>query len=239
MICSWACLPSSSATTLAHAFSTPTKVTVSGCKHSCCICQNRSNAFCPCPHFTCPNIMAVQETTLRDGGLLNTLQASSIPPTFDIHVNQATSHKHISFQWSVDELVCPLKCSRTSTCIEHRNKSEPVRNQAFKLHFFEEFYRLLMLPCLASFLFQEKLSNCRVPGSIAASSATSHVGVCRSPSQSASCVFFLRLKSGRAFFSGLQSHHCEGSEKNSRQSFSLACCCCGGCGSNRSTPIRG
>jgi hypothetical protein len=105
--------------------------------------------------------------------------------------------------------------------------------------FFEEFYRLLMLPCLASFLFQEKLSNCRVPGSIAASSATSHVGVCRSPSQSASCVFFLRLKSDRAFFSGLQSHHCEGSEKNSRQSFSLAWCCCGGCGSNRSTPIRG
>jgi hypothetical protein len=49
--------------------------------------------------------------------------------------NQATSHKHISFQWSVDELVRPLKCSQTSTCIEHRNRSEPVRNQAFKLQF--------------------------------------------------------------------------------------------------------
>ncbi len=82
MICSWAHLPSSSATKLAHAFSTPTKVTESDLKPCCCICWNSSNSFWPCPHFTCPNIMLFQMTTSQDSILLNTFQASSMLPNF-------------------------------------------------------------------------------------------------------------------------------------------------------------
>ncbi len=47
MICSWAHQPSSSATMLAHAFSTPTKVTKLGCTPSCWIFGN--SAKCPFP----------------------------------------------------------------------------------------------------------------------------------------------------------------------------------------------
>jgi hypothetical protein len=67
MVCWCAHLPSSSATTHAHAFSTPTKVTESSCTLSCCICQNRSSAFCPCPHFSCPDIITFQVTTSCEG----------------------------------------------------------------------------------------------------------------------------------------------------------------------------
>ncbi len=82
IICSWTLLPSSSSTTLAQAFSTPTKVTESSCTPSCCIHQNISRAFCPCPHFTCPSIMVVQVATSQHGILLNSLQASSRLPNF-------------------------------------------------------------------------------------------------------------------------------------------------------------
>jgi hypothetical protein len=47
-------LPSSSATMLARAFNTPTKVIESSHTPPCCICQNTSNVFCLNPHFTCP-----------------------------------------------------------------------------------------------------------------------------------------------------------------------------------------
>ncbi len=58
----------------------PQKVTLSSATPSFCNCWNRSNALCPCPHFTCPKIMAIQETTLCEGILLNTLRASFILP---------------------------------------------------------------------------------------------------------------------------------------------------------------
>jgi len=79
-----------------------------------------------------------------------------------------------------------------------------------------------VLTYFASLLFHEKMSICTVPGAIAATSAATHGGFLRSLSHSASCVF-LCLKSGYLAFTffGLQSHHCEGSEKNSRQTFSL------------------
>ncbi len=75
-ISSWTHLPSSSATMLAHAFSTPTKVTAFGHTPSCCICWNSSSAFCPWPHLTCLNIMVVQVTTSWHGILSYTLRAS-------------------------------------------------------------------------------------------------------------------------------------------------------------------
>ncbi len=82
-----------------------------------------------------------------------------------------------------------------------------------------------MLPALtylASLLFHEKRSDCIVLGAMTASFASTHGGFHRSRSQSASCVS-LCLKSGylSVTFSGLQSHHCEGSVKNCCQSVSL------------------
>ncbi len=81
-ICWWTHLPSSRATILAHAFSTPKKARESGCTLSFCICWNSSSTFCPCLDFTCANIMAFQVTTSQDGILSNTLQDSSMLPHF-------------------------------------------------------------------------------------------------------------------------------------------------------------
>ncbi len=81
-ICSWTHLPSSSTTTLAHAFSTPTKVAELGHTGSCCCCQHSCSVFWPCQHFPYPNIMLFQVITSWDGILLNTLQASSMLPHF-------------------------------------------------------------------------------------------------------------------------------------------------------------
>jgi len=82
IICSWTYWHSSSITTLAHAFSTLTKVTGSSHTSSCCICWNSCSAFWPCPHFRCPKIMAFQLNTSLDGILLNSLQASLMLPHF-------------------------------------------------------------------------------------------------------------------------------------------------------------
>ncbi len=80
MISSGIHLPSSSATMLAQAFRSPTKVTGHGFTPACCISGYNSNAFCPCPHFTYPRFMAFQATTSQMGIMLNTLKASSRLP---------------------------------------------------------------------------------------------------------------------------------------------------------------
>ncbi len=51
IICSWAHLPASSPTSLAHAFRTPTKVTWSGCNPSCCIHQEHFQCLIPLSIF--------------------------------------------------------------------------------------------------------------------------------------------------------------------------------------------
>jgi hypothetical protein len=107
MIRSWACLPSSSASTLAQAFSTPTKAPQSGCTPFCCIYLNSSNASHPCPHFTYPNIMAVQQTTLCDGTLVNALQAYSMREHLAYMLMRLQSHNQ--FQWPFHEHAWPLK----------------------------------------------------------------------------------------------------------------------------------
>jgi hypothetical protein len=87
--------------------------------------ENSSSAFCPSPHFTCPNIMAIQVTTFqdgilfntifRDGNLLNTLKASGYAPTFCIHAQQAIHHKDMNFNHfqvlcvKPDQLIAPPK----------------------------------------------------------------------------------------------------------------------------------
>jgi hypothetical protein len=68
--------------TLAHAFSTPTKLREFHCTLSCYIYQNSSSSFCPCLQFKYPDIMPVQETTSSDGIFSDTLQASSLLPHF-------------------------------------------------------------------------------------------------------------------------------------------------------------
>jgi hypothetical protein len=89
----------------------------------------------------------------------------------------------------------------------------------FLLYFLEKLNCLLMLPRLHIF------SKHSIPWkavAMAASFGPTHREVHWSLSQVISCVF-LCLKSGyHAFtFSGLQSHHCEGSEKKSHQTVSL------------------
>ncbi len=112
MICSWTHLPSSSAITLAYAFSTPTKVTEFP---SCCIFWNTYSAFCPCPHFTSPNIMAVQLTTFFRLHLVKHSSSILNDPTFCIHLNQAIPHKDIRLTTTLNDLFISLstifKCS--------------------------------------------------------------------------------------------------------------------------------
>jgi hypothetical protein len=64
-------------------------VTRSGYTPSWCICRINSIAFCPCPHFTCSNSMAFQETTYRSPILNPKLTPRTLNrPTFWIHVSK-------------------------------------------------------------------------------------------------------------------------------------------------------
>ncbi len=108
MTWSWTLLPSSSAPMLTHAFQTPIKVIESGCTPSCCMCQNSSSAFCSCPHFTFPNIMAFQVTTFWNGILLNTFCASSMLPHFGHMSNKVLLTKTLDSQPSW------MRCSWTN-----------------------------------------------------------------------------------------------------------------------------
>jgi len=152
MICSWAHLPSSSATKLAHAFTTPTKVTESGFTPSCCICENSSSAFCPCAHFPCHNIMAFQVTPSRDGILFNTLWASSIMPhlayiSTRLHPTKASPSQPL---W----IICSWTCLPSSSArklahaLSTGKKVNLLGIMPFFLHFLEKRNRLLMLPSL-------------------------------------------------------------------------------------------
>ncbi len=115
MICLWAFLPSSRAATIAHAFSSPTKVTCTGCTPLHCISQNSSNAFCACPHFN----MSQNHGTPRDyilcGHSVEHSPSIIYAPTFGVHVNEATPHKDISFKIALNHLLMNMpavfKCS--------------------------------------------------------------------------------------------------------------------------------
>jgi hypothetical protein len=119
MICSWAHLASSSATTLAHAFSTPRKATTTGNAPSSYICWNISNGFLLRPHLTCPNIMLVQATTSCECILSNTHNA----PSMFLHLAyMSTPQRHMTlryFEWSAYGSY--LSSSRAST-LPHAQK---------------------------------------------------------------------------------------------------------------------
>jgi hypothetical protein len=120
MMCSWTHLPSSSATTLTHAFNTATEIAEYSYILSSYTCWNSSNVFCPCPHFICPDIMAFQVNTYWDGILLNTLQASFMFPHF-ANINQVIPHKDIGIPSTFNDLfmstLALFKFAYTSTCI--------------------------------------------------------------------------------------------------------------------------
>ncbi len=182
---------------------------------------------CPCPLFTCPNIIAFQVTTPREDMWVNTLQASSMHPHLAYMSTSLLPTKTLASQ----PLATICACTRLPRCSAPKLAHElstwtKVKRLGGLVPFCccmcwkssNVFSCCPILTYLASFLFHEKVSNCTVPGAIGASSATTHDGFRLSTSQSASPIF-LCLKSGSLgfTFSDLPSHHCEGSEKNSCQ----------------------
>jgi hypothetical protein len=61
MICSWACLTSSSAATREQNLLTPTINQVQRQHSPVAFIWHSSNASSPCPHFVCPNNVGVQD----------------------------------------------------------------------------------------------------------------------------------------------------------------------------------
>lgn len=65
-----------------------------------------ANAFCPCKHYTCPNIMMAFQVTTSQGGT-SCWTFSKHPQfgqTFHIHVNQAIPHKDIRLTTTLNDL---------------------------------------------------------------------------------------------------------------------------------------
>jgi len=161
MICSWAHLPSSSATRLAYAFSTTTKVDST---LSCWICQNASSAFCPCARFTCPDIMVVPKWPHPEIATCWTL--SEHPPcsphlaymSMKLHPPQRHHHQpHDHFELCVQlhEPAFPPTSSSALLNLAHAlrtgtKESEFVRKHAFLLQILgkAQLVFLMLLPSL-------------------------------------------------------------------------------------------
>jgi hypothetical protein len=61
--------------------------------------------FFPCPYFTDPRILAFQQTKLCLDILLKNFPCILYATTFGIHVNQATTHKHIRLKTTVNDRI--------------------------------------------------------------------------------------------------------------------------------------
>jgi hypothetical protein len=197
-------LLSSIATMLAHAFNTPTKVIEFGCTP--CIYRNSSNAFCPWPHFTWPNIMVVQETTFWDGIFLNTLQTSSMFPHFAYMSTKLSPTKTSNSQpfW----LICSWTCLPSLSAYNRAHTLTtwikvnllglvPFRSICWKNY--SAFSSCPSFTYVLSFLFHAKMCNCTMLGAIATILAATHGGLHWSSSHNASSVF-LCLKSRYLWF---------------------------------------
>ncbi len=70
-------------------------------------------------------------------------------PTFEIHVNEAITHKDIRVATSLDDLLVHMsihfKCHYTGTCIQDPHKSESVWLHSFVLHLLKQLQSLLPL----------------------------------------------------------------------------------------------
>ncbi len=105
--------------TLAHALSIPTSLQGSDCTLSCCISQYGCNTFCPCPNFTCPNIMALQETTVCLGMHPVEHSASSMLPHLAYISTKGIGHKNIlttTFNELFVHTPAFIPCPFTGTC---------------------------------------------------------------------------------------------------------------------------
>jgi hypothetical protein len=205
MICSWAHLPSSS-TTIQH----PHRKTEFGRTPSCCNCQNSSSAFCPCPHSTCPNIMAAQVTKVC---LLNTLHASSTLPHFEkassgtLSKHPQCSHifqkcqpsystqrhqTHNDFEWAVHNNCLPSSDPKPALGLITWRKVKIWELIPSHCSWWKSCINFSGCPSytyIVSFWFRPKMFNWTVPGAIAAIFAATHSRLHQSPSQSSSCVF--------------------------------------------------
>jgi hypothetical protein len=61
--------------------------------------------FFPCPYFTDPRILAFQQTKLCLFILLKNFPCILYATTFGIHVNQATTQKHIQLKTTVNDSI--------------------------------------------------------------------------------------------------------------------------------------
>ncbi len=224
-ISSWTHLPSSIATMLAHAFSTPTKVTAFGRTPSCCICWNSFSAFCPWPHLTCLNIMVVQVTTSWYGILSCTLRASFMLLHLAYMWTKLYPRKTSTSQplWIICWGVCLPSWSAPKLAHALSTGTKKSYQDSCLFVAFPEKAQIVFSCCaaltyLASLPFHEKVCPCRLPCVRAANFASTHGGLLRLSNQRAASVI-LCLKSGylALTFSCLQSHHHEGSEKNSHR----------------------
>ncbi len=132
--------------TLAHALRIPTSLQGSDCTLSCCISQYGCNTFCPCPNFTCPNIMALQETTVCLGMHPVEHSLSIIhAPTFSMHINKRywpQKYSHNYLQWTV----CAHTCLHPMPLYWHMHKGHRLWLHSLKLHLLKEFQCLLPFP---------------------------------------------------------------------------------------------
>ncbi len=185
------------ATTLAHAFSTPTKVTEFGSTLSCCICQN---AFCTCPHFTCP-ISLCSNWPRLEMACCWTLSKCPQCPHFAYMSTKLLPTK------TSDQQPLWMSCSWTSLLPSSAPKPANVLITLTKVNLSglipschigwkscSTFSGCPSFTYFASFWFHGKSFNCTVPGAIAAISAATHGRFHQSSSQRASHVF-LYLKS--------------------------------------------
>lgn len=124
----------SSVAALAHALRSPTKVTGSAST------APSSNAFCPCPHFTCPKKI---DHTPRNNIMHPThcwkLSKHPLCLQFGIDANEATTYKHIRLKPTFNHLFMDMpalsKWSYSgSTGNQYTHKSNRFSPHPLRLH---------------------------------------------------------------------------------------------------------
>ncbi len=150
MIYSWTCLPSPSATTMAHAFKTPTKVTLSSATPSFCNCWNKSNALSALVHTS---HVPRSWQSRRPHCVKASCWTHSVHHSFS-HIWHTCqwgnfSQRHLTqnhFKWSVHEHVYPLQAPLDW----HMHSALPQNWQGlvsdYLLHLLKNFQCLVALP---------------------------------------------------------------------------------------------
>jgi hypothetical protein len=119
--------------TLAHALRSPTKVTGS------VYTPPSSNAFCPCPHFTCPKKIDRTPRNSMHPTYCRKLSKHPLCLWFDIDVNEATTYKHIRLKPTFNHFFMGMpalsKCSHNGgTGNQYTHKSNRFSPHPLRLH---------------------------------------------------------------------------------------------------------